>query len=298
MKRLITAAVGAVALVVAGASVALIGGSSASQAAGTPSQAYGIQATGLIPIDKAPVTVSDDGRLHEDSVASFPANPLLTGGIVTTRAANGEASASVADLGVGGGLLDQIPDLSEQLSPLCDALKQVDLGAVNDQITGPDGTLLPDVLGPIVEGVDPNLDLSLITALDLGDLLPDDLSGLCDVLSGKAGLVGAEAVTAECHGNAGSLTVANLTALGLPVQIDTNTVNSKVEVPGVLTITANRQTRNSNGTFTVDGLVINLLGQQEIVITSATCGRITSADPTPDPTDSPTPVPTRFPVTG
>ena len=77
---------------------------------------------------------------------------------------------------------------------------------------------------------------------------------------------------------------------------------SKVSIPGVLTITANRQTKNANGTFTVDGLVVELLGQETLTITSATCGNVTSrkAPHLPHEHSAPTPHPVHgnAPVTG
>ncbi|GAB2989581.1 choice-of-anchor P family protein [Nocardioides montaniterrae] len=304
LKRQLAAVGGALALVAGGTSVALIGGMSTSSAAEVPSSAFGLQSTGLIPIDKTPTVTSTDGKLVTDSLVSLPSNPLLSGGVINVQAQNDSAEADVASLDVGGGLLSQIPGLSTQLAPVCSALKQVSLtqlqGAVN-QVgglidTGALGTLLNQVSGGT------GIDLSAVTAIDLSNLLPADLSGLCDALSGKTGLLHVGAVTTECHGTngnyTGSLSVADPTVLGLPINIDTSKPNSKVEVPGVATITVRRETSNPNGSFTVDGLVINLLGQVEITLTSATCGHITQRVTPTTNAPSPTPVHTRAPVTG
>ncbi|MCY1379801.1 hypothetical protein D9M69_675540 [compost metagenome] len=65
-------------------------------------------------------------------------------------------------------------------------------------------------------------------------------------------------------------------------------------------VTVNRQTQRADGTFTVDALVVDLFGQQEIVVASATCGEV-SADRSwhhDNPAPAPVPVPGNLPVTG
>lgn len=302
MKRLLAPLGATVALVVAGASMTLIGGSSAGNAAGLSSSAFALQSTGLIPIDAMPAVVSNDGQLHEDSIVGLPDNPLITGGALNASAGDNVASASVSDLSIGGGIVDQLPqelkDVFDQLQPVCDALNQVPLNDILDPITGDGGLLdldaLDQVLDPLAQG---GVDLGLVTALDLGALTPEQLGDLCNALDGD--LVSVGAVMAECEGNQGTTTVTDVAALGLPSDIDFSEPNSKLEIPGVLTITGNRQTNNPDGTFTVDALVVNVLGQVELTVASATCGDwIRETTDTPDPSDSPTPVETNHPVTG
>ncbi|MEZ0579002.1 choice-of-anchor P family protein [Nocardioides sp. MH1] len=306
MKRHVTAVAGAALLTAAAASVALVGGSSTSTAAGTPSSAYGIAASGVLPFDATPSVVSGDGSQVSDSAAAIPDNPLLTGGLLQVSAQNGHATSTVADLAVGNGILAMLPDdLSGQLAPVCDALGQVPLDQATDPVTGDilEGAL-EDLLNQV--GGSSPIDLSAITALDLSNLLPDDLTGLCDLLSGDVGLVGAGAVQATCNGRTGTTTIADLTALGLPVDIDTEQANATTAIPGVVSLTVNRQTVNPDGTFTVDALVLDLFGQEDIVIASATCGRVTHDHRPHHPhhphhpgnPPSPTPVVTDLPVTG
>lgn len=302
MKRHLSAAGGALLLTAAAASVALVGGSGPSQAAGSPSSAYGIAATGAFPFDPTPHVVSDDGSLVTDSAGSAPDNPLLTGGLLEVSAENGAASARLLDLGVGHGIVDQLPpELATQLQPVCDGFEQVPVEDVTDPVTGQllEGAL-EDALNEVGANTDP-VDISAITALDLGDLLPDQLGGLCDVLAGEGGLLDADVVEASCQGDHGTTTIAGLQALGLPVEIGTETAGDSLTIPGLLSLTVNRQTSNADGTFTVDALVLGLFGQEEVVVASATCGRVTFRDePEPDPDDppSPTPVETDLPVTG
>ena len=187
--RTLAAAAGALALVTGAASLTLLGGGSAS-AAGEPSSAFGLSLTaaGTDVIAPTPAVESTDGDLVTDSLVTLPDNPLITGGVVEVSAENGKASAGVTGLNVGGGLLEQVPQLADlftQLAPVCDALDQIPLGTITDQIIDPvTGTLLPDLLGPIVDAVNPAIDLSLVTALDLSDLLPDQLGDLCNVVVG------------------------------------------------------------------------------------------------------------------
>lgn len=300
MKRHVTAAAGVALLTAAAATVALVGGSTTSTAAGTPSSAYGIAATGALPIDGTPTVVSTDGSEVTDSVVTVPDNPLLSAGVLEVSAANGAASSTVADLGVGDGILAMLPDdLSSQLQPVCNGLDQVPLDQVTDPVTGDlvEGAL-EDALNQVSDSSP--VDLGAVSALELGDLLPDELSGVCDLLAGDTALVDATAVEATCTGTAASTTIADLTALGLPVEVDTEEANATTEIPGVVSLTVNRQTDNEDGTFTVDALVLDLFDQEEVVVASATCGRVTSAPQHHHPSGppSPTPVVTDLPVTG
>lgn len=296
-KRQLAAVGGTLALVTAGASVALVGGLSSSHAAQAPSSAYGLVATGLIPIQKTPTVVSTDGKLATNSLIAIPSNPLLSGGVVNVKAKNGYAHSDVTNLSVGGGLLAQtgLDAVTSQLQPVCDALSNVSLTQLNTLVGGVVGQL-GSALNQLSGST--GIDLSAIGGLDLSNLLPDQLSGLCDALNGIGNLVGVGAITTECHGKTGTVSIANLKAVGLPVNVDTSKVDSKISVPGVLTLEINRQTTNSDGTFTVDGLVIDLLGQQEIVLTSATCGNVASRTVTTSDAPTPTPTHTKAPVTG
>lgn len=310
MKKSLTAGLSALALAASAASVALIGGSTASHAAGEPSSAFGAELTiagnEVIAADTIAVE-STDGSNVSDSLATFPDNPVLTGGLVEVEAENNFARATIADLSIGEGLLAQLP---EQLTtPLDDACTQLEsqLDPVEDGVDQVDESLLGGLEGAldqVAEGADSTgsgLDLSALASLDLQALTPNELSGLCDVLSGELRVVGATAVEAQCNGDTGTATVADLTAAGLPIEANTGEPNQSVTIPGLLDLTINRQTTNANGTFTVDALHVILLDQVELTLASATCGEVTQDAPDqPDEPDapSPTPVPTSLPVTG
>lgn len=300
MQKRRAGAAGALVLVAATATTAtvVLGAGGPSAAAGAPSSAYGLAASGVIPIDALPSVVSYDGERVADALAEVPDNPLLSASAFAVSAENGRASSGVVDLAVGRGVLSQLPeDLGEQLRPVCDQLGQVDFEDVTDDL----GTFVIDPLQDALnEGTaDSPIDLGAITALDFSALVPGDLTGLCDVLDGGA-LVSADAIEASCTGDRGAVEIVNLRALGLPMEVDTSKAGSSVEIPGVVTVTVNRQTQRADGTFTVDALVVDLFGQQEVVVASATCGEvITGSEPGDrNPAPSPTPVRGDLPVTG
>lgn len=305
--RILASATGAVVLVTGATAFAVLGGGSAT-AAGQPSSAFGLElniADNAV-IEPLPTVESTDGKVVTDSLIGLPSNPVASGGVINVSAENGKASSSVTDLGVGDGLLSQLPPaLTTQLGAACTTLVQaIDpvTGAVNGVLT-PVLSTLGGLLGQVSNATDGTpLDLSLLGAIDLSKLAPLDLLGLCDVLAGKDKLVAAGAVIAECNGDTGTTKLTDLTALGLPVDIDVTKPNASVSIPGLLTITANRQTKNADGTFTVDALYVNLLDQVELTVSSATCGNVTTdtGPTTPTETDAPTPTPveSHVPVTG
>lgn len=302
--RTLASAAGAVVLVTGAASFAVLGGGSAT-AAGEPSSAYGLAlsiADNAVIGEDTIAVESTDGTLVTDSLIGLPDNPVASGGVINVSAENGKASSSVTDLGVGDGLLAQLPsELTDQLGAACDqiagALDPV-TGEINDALLG---TLLPQIgglLDQISDATDGTpLDLSLLGALDLSELTDLQLGGLCDVLGGDDQLVGADAVVAECTGDTGTTTITDLSALGLPVDIDVDEPNAKIEIPGLLTVTANEQIANADGTFTVNALHVNLLGQVDLVVASATCGEVSDDEETTD-APTPTPVESHVPVTG
>lgn len=294
--RTLASVAGALALATGAASVALLGGGNAV-AAGTPSSAYGLDLTlaGNAILDQMPKVESTDGSAIEDSLADVPLAPVAEAGVAVVSAENGAARASVADLGVVllDGQLAALDTLGEQLAPLCDVLDQIPLADAVNQVTG---TLQTSLLGPLADALNPAIDLSLLTALDLEELLPEQLGDLCDfALSGN--LVGASAIVAECSGDTGTTTIEGLNGL-IGSLVDTNEPNSSIAIDGVVEVTVNRQTANADGTFTVDALYVNLLDQIELTVASATCGEVTGD--TTDPSDAPTPTPieTNVPVTG
>lgn len=309
-RQLATAA-GALALVTGVASLALLGGGSAS-AAGTPSSAFGLELNlaGTTAIDKLPSVVSTDGKLVEDELLDTDGlAPIASGGVVQVSAENGKASANVTGVGVGDGLLALLPtELTSQLEGVCNQLT-----TALDPVTG---LLDNTVLGTLLDQVDDALasiggatagtplDLSLLAALDLTNLTTNGLKGLCTVLGGQGGLVSLGTVIAKCDGTTGTTNVTDANVAGIPLNIPTEP-NGKVAIgeglSSLVDLTVNEQVNNADGTFTVNAVHLKLLGQIDLTVASATCGRVTTDGPSdPGPSDAPTPTPikTNAPVTG
>ncbi|GAA3552654.1 hypothetical protein [Nocardioides daeguensis] len=313
-KRHLAPVAGALLLVAGAAtSAALLTGGSAT-AAGNPSSAFGLELSiagnGVIP--RTPAVTSTDGSLKSDSLIALPTNPVASGGIVNASAQNGAASASVADLAVGQDLLKTIDPqgtLTGQLNTACTQLVgQLGpvLDPVNTQVLGPLLTQLQGVLDQVATSTkDTPLNLGALGALDISKLTNGELGGLCDVLAGKLKLVGAGAVEAKCTGDAGTTTIADLRALGLPVDVDTKLANQAIKIPSmagvppIIELVVNRQTANADGTFTVDALYLNVLDQIKLTVASATCGNVTTGRSlTPGDAPAPKPVKEHVPVTG
>ncbi|HWJ08220.1 MAG TPA: choice-of-anchor P family protein [Nocardioides sp.] len=303
--RTLASAAGALVLVAGAASLALLGGGTAS-AAGEPSSAYGLNLTiaDNAVIEETPGVVSTDGSEVTDELVDVdPLNPLLSGGAVTVLAENGHARSAVTDLGVGDGLLAQLPaELTTQLGTVCDQLAaglDPATGAIDDNLLD---TLLPGLQGALDQIADSTadspIDLSLLGSLDISNLTDLQLDGLCKVLRGEDQLIGLGTVIAECNGDTGTTIVEDGTLLGLPLDIPTTEVNKKIEIEGLATIVGNEQIANADGTFTVNALHITLLGEIDLVVASATCGEVISDRNEPSDAPVPSPVESHVPVTG
>jgi len=295
MKRELKAGAGATLLVAGALSVALIGGAGSGSAAGIPSSAYGITASGLIPIDPLPYVTSPDGTLVEDSAIGLPVDGLADVGVINASAENDHATASVASVDLVGGLLANA-GLGDALAPINDACDQ--LASALGDTTATLGGALTDLITQIGAVTVPITGGALIA--DPTVLGP--LQDLCDTLENLGELVSIGAVTAECTGHTGEGKIASINLLGLPVDLPTG-VNQSLSsgalgaLAPILDLKLNTQTTNADGTFTVTALELDLLDQIHIKVASVTCGHVTTAGPTPT-APSPKPIKTNVPVTG
>lgn len=266
------------ALVAPGASSAQVNGSSA----------YGIALSGggqeVIP--PSPTVQSPDGK-NQTTGGEIPDNPLLSGGALTLSAGNDKASVKVTDLTIGG-VLDQLPqevkDGLTQLQASCDGIGQLPVDEVTDQ--------LDSVLGQLPVPLPPTP-----TA--------DDLTEFCNGLfdGDVASLAEVDAVQVSCSGDRGTVTLTGASSVltsELPIDGDVEPNTALLPDNPLLDITLNRQSRNSDGSFTVDGVVVNLAdGQGELVLASTTCAEVAADRGDRPPTaPRPTPVPRNVPVTG
>jgi hypothetical protein len=283
MRRDLKALAGTAVVVTATASFAVLAGSSAVDARSTTSSAYGVSAAGGLPLDKTPYVESSDGSTHTTSQVELPDNPLLSLRAATISAGNDSASVQLLDVGIGQGGFDQLPEPPDELKDACAGLRDA----------GSDDLPLGEVPEIPVPGF-PSLD----------DLPASDLQELCNLLlTPPDSVLGVDAVHVWCQGDTGAVEVTNLKVLGQAVDVPSTAPNTSLPANPLVGITVNKQTKNADGSFTVEGLVIDLGdGSQTITLGSATCAKPAAkhhASPTPTPTaPSPTPVVTTHPVTG
>jgi hypothetical protein len=294
MKILTKAGLAGLAVTTATTTALMVATSGATQAAGgTTSSAFGlaVDAQGSEAIPPTPYVESTDGS-EQTTGGNLPSNPLLNGGVATLSAGNDTAAVRLVDLSIGGGIVEQLPP------ELRDGLTQLQAACDSIPAEGEVPTLPPL---PIPLPLPP-----APTGEDIRELCNDLFSGELTTLA-EIGVL-----EISCTGDSGSVSVADVSALGAPVPVPAVEPNTAL-VPAnpLLNITANRQTPNADGSFTVDGLVIDLAdGSGEVIVGSVTCGvpnavdtpatpeTPETADPRPPTATAPTPVPTRAPVTG
>lgn len=315
MRRDIVAGLTTAGVVTATAAFAVLAGTGPSQAGGVPSSAYGAAATGAFPFEKTPYIESSDGRRHTNSQVELPENPVLSLRAVTTTAADSSASVEIIDAGVGKGLFEELPEPPKELQDLCDQLPLASdaasgsaAGGLSDGLEG-----LPKMPGGR-QGTPkaPPLDLGIPGVPPLDQLPKGELPDLCRLLQDPPdSIANIDTLNIWCKGDEGGVDVGTVRVLGQEVELPSTDPNTEIPAEPLANITINRQTENADGSFTVDGVVVNLGGAQEIVLGSATCGNYVEdredptpkpdPEPKPDPTPQaprPAPIPTHHPVTG
>ncbi|MGH3951608.1 MAG: choice-of-anchor P family protein [Pseudonocardiaceae bacterium] len=273
MRRRAIAGAGAGALGAVTAAAALLIGSATGYAASGPSEAYGVFITGVIDPPQ-PYVQSVDGTEQSDAIFQAPENPLI--GLDLAEVTAGDSEASVQLLG-----LEVVPG-AEVPPELQDLLDQIAEGFAPVCTQEPPTDQLPPELSDLIPK-------------DIADQL--DPAKLCEGLEGGApAVLSLDLVTVACAGTAGSVQVAGLALLGQEIDIPANPEpNTEIPLGPAGSITFNKQGNTEDG-FTVQGAAIDLGGQLEIILASATCGQ-----PTEEPAPSapkPTPVTTGLPVTG
>lgn len=270
MRRRAIAGAGASALGAATAVAALLIGSATGYAAPGPSEAYGVFIGSIIDPPQ-PYVQSTDGTDKSEALVEAPENPLVGLKVAEVKAGDSKASAKLVGLGVLPGA-----EAPEQLQGLLDQLAEG--------------------FAPVCEQ-DPPEQLSDVLPPPLGEQL--DPAKLCEALEGGApAALSLDLVTAECAGAKGSVQVAGLAVLGQEIEVPLNPEpNTEIPLGPLGSIMFNKQATGKDGAFTVQAAAIDLGGQLEIVLASATCGKPTVDNPEP-PAPKPTPVTTGLPVTG
>jgi hypothetical protein len=258
-----------------------------SQAAATPSSAYGFSAEGPLALDPTPVVTSTNGETVTDNAGEIPDNPLVTAGLLELMAGNNRASVTVADVAIG-----KVGDLPAPPQAFIDGCNQL----TGELPEGQESPLplpvdqLPRELAPIAAVI-------------------EDPTALCDYLTDtEAALVTAGLIDVSCEGNTGNMRLLGLKVAGQPVPIPSdvpeNFGTAGTPLAAIASITANRQTQNG-GVFEVKGLEVVLGGTQTLNFAGVTCGQRvaqTAARPPaqqPAPrAEAPEPVRQSVPVTG
>ena len=296
MRRQLVPTITTFAAVTGVVAFTLVASAPVGNAAARASSAYAVSAEGQVPVAKTPYAESLDGKRRSSSALELPQNPLLSVRAGTATAGNDSASVELFDTTIGKGILDQVklpPDLKKSCANL--------------PATGADDLPIPDL--PLPDLGLPLPDLSTI------DLPVKNLPDLCNLLlTPPSSLLGIEAVNVWCAGDAGGIDIGALTLLGQRIAVPTTKQGATIPAAPLAEITVNQQTKNSDGSFTITGLTLNLGGgAQTIRLASATCAK-PAAKPTPKPTHPtttapptqneapaaprPTPVKTHHPVTG
>ncbi len=288
MRTPTKAGIAGVALATAGALMLAPSASGTHQSA---SSAFGVSAGGQagMPMAQYPEGPREAGGQLPDQLG-----PLASGGALTVTAGNDQATAELTDLSLGG-VVPQLPpevtDAIGQLTPLCTTFTQVGEG-------GADAALLA-------------LNQGINQIPGLGDLaeLPDGAAAteFCNGVLGVEGpnLADIGSLQTQCQGDTGGVTLSGVSVLGQeqpalagPVPTENYSLLPP-ELDAVAKVTLNRHTQQGD-VLTVDGLVLEVGGEEVAVIASATCGApivhsppATQPQPQPQPQPEPRPRPRR-----
>ena len=148
-------------------------------------------------------------------------------------------------------------------------------------------------ISPVAQATYPGTSPVTLAHINLGLLTTDVVTDTADATSASSTIadpvvrlgalahVSATAVTSSCSFDPNSDTVSGTSGivngdvhlLGLPVHLAANAApNTMVTVPGIATITINRQTTAGDGTLTVDAVFIQLLrSTQTITLGTSVC---------------------------
>lgn len=277
----IRAKAGITGVALAAAATMMLGVPSASGDHQSSSSAYGFSLGGS---PGEPAARFPEGPRSAGGELPAELEQLAAGGVLTVTADDDRATAQVTDLTLGSGL-EQLPEELrtglQQIKDACDQLPPEPADDIDQQIFDQ----LPGYLQELID-------------------TPGNLRDLCLVIGGGtfAELASVDTLHVDCDDTTGSVAVSDVRIFGSTTAInDTDNVapNTSVlpaELEPLIKITLNRQTTEGEN-FTVDGLVVELGGQEVAVLASTTCGG-PLAHEQPPPAPTPTPVELNVPVTG
>ncbi len=281
----LTSFTAATVAVMAGSAL-LIAAPGASSADPSPSSAYGFSLGGS---PGQPAAKFPEGPRKAGGELPAELGPLAAGGVLTVTADDDHATSEVTDLTLGSGLAGLPEELRDGLGQIQDACEQLP----EEPAPGADEQIFGQLPGELKELID----------------TPGNLRDLCSVIGEGTfnELASIDTLHVECTDKTGTVAVSNVRLFGSTTPVnDTGNVakNTSVlpaELDPLIKITLNRQTTRGKD-FTVDGLVIELGGQEVAVLASTTCGEGAPAagGSSPDAPTAPAPTPQQgtAPVTG
>jgi hypothetical protein len=289
MNKPIKAGITGVALVTA--VTMTVGVPSASGDHQSKSSAFGIALGGEV---QQPAAEYPAGPRSGGGALPAELGPLASGGVLTVTAGNDRATAKITDLTLGAGVAAELPqelkDGLSQLSQACTVFEQA--GGVNAAID------------PLNEAINQVPGVGTIVDLPTAEAAAEFCNGLLDADILELATVGT--LLTECNGDTGGVTLTDVSVLGaeqpvLAGEVPKNTELLPAELAEAVSITLNNQYQSADG-FTVEGLRVEIGGEEAAVLASTTCGdpiaHQNDNDPEPEPAPAPTPVERNVPVTG
>ncbi len=258
------------------------------------SSAYGA-AVGGTPGQPA---VESDGSSTQTGGGQLPAQlgPLAAGGVLALSAGDDTASSAVTNLTLGSAvaqLPQAIKDGLANLSQVCTGISQA--------------TPANQVLTPLNDAIGQIPGLGTVVQVPTVEAATTFCNGLVD--SDILDLATVGTLQSQCTDQTGTVTLSDVKVLGAPQPVLAGAVAPETqllppELAAVAKITLNHQVRDGEN-FTVQGLRIEVGGQEVAVLASATCGGpaaqpVVQQAPSKGPKQAPkpTPVKTSAPVTG
>lgn len=289
MKLRVKAGITSIALVLPATMV--LGVSSASDTSQSSSSAYGASVGGS---PGQPAASYPEGPTSGGGAVPDQLGPLAAGGVLTVTAGDDHATAKVTDLTLGQAVAGLPDDVKNGISQLTAACQVFDNAGGADAAVGPLNDAIDQIPGGIGDVVD----------LPTAEKASDFCNALLDADMLNLARVGT--LLTECTDQTGSVTLTDVEVLGAeqpvlagPVQPETQLLPD--ELAPVARITLNHQVADGEN-FTVEGLRVEVGGQEVAVLGSATCGgpiaHEVKKDRVPHPAPAPKPVEHHSPVTG
>ena len=286
MKLRAKAAVISTALVLPATMV--LGVSSASDTHQSSSSAYALSLGGS---PGQPAASYPEGPTSGGGALPDQLGPLAAGGVLTVTAGNDHATAQITDLTLGQAVAGLPDDLKNGIGQLTAACQVFDNAGGADAAVGPLNDAIDQVPGGIGDVVD----------LPTAEAASDFCNALLDADMLDLAKVGT--LLTECTDQTGSVTLTDVSVLGAQQPVLAGKVKPETELlppelAPVAKITLNHQVSDGEN-FTVQGLRIEVGGQEVAVLGSATCGGPIAEHVQQDrPAPTPQPVKRNAPVTG